>query len=92
MLQGHGHHKKSHGKQNSAAKWQTRVHQIAAVLSKMDVYSTSAGHRAMDDPNDFRSCENLIEAYFMQVYLGPGGLLPSLPTWPLHGCTGQARA
>ncbi len=63
-LQGHGKHKGRHGKAGSSGKWQTRVHQIAAVLSKMDYASGQGGY---EDPNDFRSCENLIEAYFMQV-------------------------
>ncbi|KAK9826625.1 hypothetical protein WJX74_006505 [Apatococcus lobatus] len=59
----HAHQKTRHSKQ--PGKWHAnRIHQIAAVLSKMDMDS---GHGGPEDPNDFRSCENLIEAYFMQV-------------------------
>ena len=62
-MQAHAHQKARHSKQ--PGKWHThRIHQIAAVLSKMDMDS---GHGGPEDPNDFRSCENLIEAYFMQA-------------------------
>ena len=67
-MQAHAHHKARHSKQ--PGKWHThRIHQIAAVLSKMDMDS---GHGDPEDPNDFRSCENLIEAYFMQARAAAG--------------------
>lgn len=63
MAQDHAHQKGRHPK---SGKWHSqRIHQIAAILSKMG--DMDPGHGSSEDPNDFRSCENLIEAYFMQV-------------------------